>query len=251
MLKKIVILAVGLILILFLSNVQKQTFLSLSSNTELLRQSFEETGAKYKYSNINSWAKINDNFDSLEDLNKYAKSVINSLNINEKNIKISKIEEDNFRQIDVEYTDKNKKQISIAVQSLKNTNKSETYMLIDEYLLDSYYNISEEKNSIDNVFKDFKLKPKNSICFVGTFDGILNNERKSSIVKLIMDNLNAKEIESIKEDNILSVSAFSNKIKEYIEFGSEKINLNIAIRYSSFDNKTYIWVATPIISMEY
>lgn len=60
-----------------------------------------------------------------------------------------------------------------------------------------------------------------------------------------------KKVEGMEDENIISVSAYSSKLKEYIKLGSEKINLNVAIRYSSFDDKTYIWVATPIIAIEY
>ncbi|AIS51364.1 hypothetical protein TKV_c01590 [Thermoanaerobacter kivui] len=250
MFKKIItgiIIFVGLFSLL---SVQRQAFLSFNDDVELVKRSFLNTGAKYQYANINAWAKINNDFTSFDKLNEYIEVAIKAMNIDKDKAKISRIEENNFRQVGVEYAE-NTRQVNIAVQTLKNGSKSETYMLIDEYLLKGYDDVLKEKSLINNSFKMLKLKTKMAVCFVGIFNGKLNKEKNSSIVKLVLNELNAQKVEGMEDENVTSVSAYSDKIKEYIKLGSEKINLNVAIRYSSFDDKTYIWVATPIIAIEY
>jgi len=247
---KRIILGIIIFTVLFSLSVQRQAFLSFDDNVELVKMTFLNTGAKYEYANINAWAKISNDFTSFYKINEYVEITIKNMNINKQKTKISRIEENNFRQVQVEYTE-NTRHINIAVQSLKNGSKSETYMVIDEYLINGYDNALKEKALINNSFKILKLKPKVTVCFVGTFKGKLNKEKNSSIVKLVLDKLHAQKVEGMEDENIISVSAYSSKLKEYIKLGSEKINLNVAIRYSSFDDKTYLWVATPIIAIEY
>lgn len=251
MIKKFFIGIIVLIGMFSLFNIQKQAFIESKDGLELVKESFFATGAKYEYSNINAWSKTNDNFVTFDRLNDYVEKAIKSMWIDKKYIKTSRIENDNFRQIDVEYEDKNSRQVSIVAQTIKNGLKSETYVLIDEYLLNGYDDVLKERKLINGLYQSLKLKPRVTTCFVGTFGGMLNKDKNSSIVNLVLNKLNAKKVEGMEDENILSVSAHSDKIKEYIEIGSEKINLNVATRYSSFDNKTYIWVATPIIAIEY
>ena len=247
---KKIIIGIMIFAVLFSLGVQRQAFLSFDDDVELVKRSFLSTGAKYEYANINAWSKVNDDFASFDKINEYVEVTIKNMNLDKQKIKVSRIEENKFRQLVVEYAE-NTRHINIAVQSLKNDAQSETYMLIDEYLIKGYDNVLKERSLINNSFKLLELKPKVTVCFVGTFKGKLNKEKNSSIVKLVLDKLDAQKIEGMEEENIISVSAYSSKLKEYIKLGSEKINLNVAIRYSSFDDKTYLWVATPIIAIEY
>lgn len=113
--------------------------------------------------------------------------------LTKKKIKVSKSEKDNFRQIEIDYSE-NMRAISIVAQSIKNRDKGEAYLLIDEYLLKGYQDVEKRKKKlIDNTFKELKGKPEITTCFVGTFKGKLNKEKNSSIVKLILDKLDAQK----------------------------------------------------------
>ena len=81
------------------------------------------------------------------------------------------------------------------------------------------------------------------ILYRGLFNDILKN---------ILYNMNAKEIDKIRNNNYISVTAYSNLLKENdLEYLENKINLNIGIRYSEDEDKTLIYMATPIIKLDY
>ena len=64
--------------------------------------------------------------------------------------------------------------------------------------------------------------------------------------------MNAKEIDKIEDDNLISVTAYSNLLTENdLDYLDNKINLNIGIRYSENEDKTLIYMATPIIKLDY
>lgn len=250
MFKKFLLVLVAIIGIVAILNGQMDAYSMKRDDIANLQSGFIKTGAKYEYSNINAWAKTDDKFTTMDVMSSYALRIAKLLDIKESDAKVSKSDQTNFRQYDIEY-DKGNKRLSIVVQSVKNGSSGETYILIDEYLLKNNTNVIDEQVKIVGAYDKLKLTPKVATCYVGTYIGQLNKNKISSIVKEVMENLDAEKIEGMEDENIYSISAHTNKIKEYIELGSEKINLNIALRYSKYDNKTYIWVATPIIAMEY
>ena len=65
------------------------------------------------------------------------------------------------------------------------------------------------------------------------------------------EDVKGRVVEKYEEDGIVSYSIFSPLIDEYIYTGNRKMNLNIALRYSELENKTYILIGTPIITIGY
>ncbi|SNX53554.1 YwmB family TATA-box binding protein [Thermoanaerobacterium sp. RBIITD] len=250
MFKKLSLVIITIIVVFALLNSQMNAFSAKNDDILLLQNSFTETGAHYEYSNINAWAKSSTKFTMMNEMANTSAKIIKSMGIDDKKVKVSKLNQENFRQYDSEYDAGNKK-VSIIIQSIKNDASSETYILIDEYLLHNNMNVADELSKINKAYSSLSLEPKIATCYVGTFPGQLNKDRISSIVKEVMGNMDAAKVEGLNDENLFSISAHTNKIKEYIELGSEKINLNISLRYSKYDNKTYIWVATPIIAIEY
>ena len=89
-------------------------------------------------------------------------------------------------------------------------------------------------------------------CIAGEYGKKLQNDKYDDILNKILYNMNAKVIEKVQEENFLSVSAYTKLLKEnYLESFGNKINLNIGIRYSENDEKTLIYIATPIIKLDY
>ena len=90
------------------------------------------------------------------------------------------------------------------------------------------------------------------MCIVGEYTKNLQLYKFNDILKNILYNMNAKEIDKIRNNNYISVTAYSNLLKENdLEYLENKINLNIGIRYSENEDKTLIYMATPIIKLDY
>ncbi len=59
--------------------------------------------------------------------------------------------------------------------------------------------------------------------------------------------MSAEEIDRVESENMVSITAYSELFDEnYLEYLGNKINLNIGIRYSEDDDKTLIYIATPL-----
>ena len=91
-----------------------------------------------------------------------------------------------------------------------------------------------------------------STCISGEFPKNLQFSKHDDILEKILYNMNAKEIDRVKNENMISVTAYSKLLEEnYLEYLGNKINLNIGIRYSEDDDKTLLYIATPIIKLDY
>ena len=91
-----------------------------------------------------------------------------------------------------------------------------------------------------------------STCISGEFSKNLQFSKCNDILQEILYNMNAEEIDRIENDNMVSVTAYSKFLEDnYLEYLGNQINLNIGIRYSEDDDKTLIYIATPIIKLDY
>ena len=64
--------------------------------------------------------------------------------------------------------------------------------------------------------------------------------------------MNAQEVDRIQEENFISVTADSKILQgNDLEYLGNNINLNIGMRYSEDEDKTLIYIATPIIKLDY
>lgn len=123
---------------------------------------------------------------------------------------------------------------------------------IDAYIV---YRVSGEEwnKEIESFFTKDQFKTRLSDIFRGK-PTVFSCMKGSASVKIdtalsnLLDVFNATEIEALKEDNFMSVSANSPRLKDTIE---NNMNLQIGIRSERLGTKTTIVVGTPIITIEY
>jgi hypothetical protein len=110
--------------------------------------------------------------------------------------------------------------------------------------MESFFTKDQVKKRLSDIFRG------NPTIFSGMKGSISDKMDKAvpTITNDLMEIFNAKEIEALKEDTFMSVSAnspmFSNSI-------AQNMNLQIGIRSEGLGGKTTIVVGTPIITIEY
>ena len=91
-----------------------------------------------------------------------------------------------------------------------------------------------------------------NVCISGEYTKKLQNTKYNDIFAKILYNMNAKEIDRIEDETFISITAYSKLLDEnYLEYLGNKINLNIGMRYSEDEDKTLLYIATPIIKLDY
>lgn len=87
-------------------------------------------------------------------------------------------------------------------------------------------------------------------CVQGQFNGNMNTTLPVAVNNLL--NLyEAKEIESLQEENFISTTAYSPLFTEGLTTRNHEINLQLGIRNEGLGAETTFVVGTPIITIEY
>jgi hypothetical protein len=108
---------------------------------------------------------------------------------------------------------------------------------------ESFFTSDQYKNRLNDIFIE---KPTIFSCMKGNFSGKMNTSLSKTVNNLLA-NFKAKEIEALKEDKFISVTANSPMFADSIQ----NRNLQIGVRSEGLGAKTAIVVGTPIITIEY
>ncbi|WP_409252239.1 YwmB family TATA-box binding protein [Bacillus sp. SCS-153A] len=82
--------------------------------------------------------------------------------------------------------------------------------------------------------------------FSDTLDGVLSKQSDK-----LLSILEAKELESLKENDFYSISAFSNKFDQRMPTEHQYMNLQLGLRKTGLGAQTNFVIGTPILTIEY
>jgi hypothetical protein len=229
--------------------------ISSESSGRTLMEAFLETGCEAVQININGWALVNREYVSLKKLEVMAREAADYFKLQD-GYSFSSAEKQHLRQVNVQGYDPDERILTIILSngspSLKRQNENyETYVVVDatEAAEDSSPWMVE--NKIRCYLKDRSKTPHVSTTFTGSFPGELENMEKEQICVEMFRRLDGEITQTMKENGLISTAGYSPLLKDHIKADRERINLNIALRYSPYWDKTYIWIGTPVITTEY
>ncbi|MGL6105546.1 YwmB family TATA-box binding protein [Romboutsia sp.] len=212
-----------------------------------LLETFNDTQASFKFYNIKANGEINYNV-SKDDMVDICIDIINDLGVEESNIKWDEKWNNNQKQIfaQIRHDEEN-----ISIIGIKKNN-GESYIMVDILENKLYKDIVDIYTIIRNSLNKHADNVYINTCICGEYTKKLQNDKYDDILQKILYNMSAKEIDRVEEDNFISITAYSNILKENnLGYLGDKINLNIGMRYSENDDKTLIYIATPIIKLDY
>lgn len=223
-----------------------------SSNGEgqiSIKDAFNYSGAKMVVNDVYFFARASDKYKTVSELSKVCEDVFKTLEVSvySKNTNSS----DNLAKTDIRGTTREGVKISGMASIVGNKSGNR-----DKYITIDAIEAGEGKalllrKKIEDVFKKHKLKAEINSCITGTYEGNLKDNQLENICEKILNESSAKKIDSFKQQNEISVSAFSPLIGDKLRVGSKNVNLGIAFRYNKLENRTYLWVATPVVNAEY
>lgn len=224
-----------------------------ASAEAVLAKSFNDSGAKMVNSEIYFWGKLDKKYRNPNKIKVLAEEFTNGLGIiRDEAFSQETVENDFVAKTDIHGISKDKLIMDICVQINKTVDsESEQFISVNVTEASPTARLDEIKKIVINVFTKYGISPRVNSCITGSFDGRLNYNELNTICQHIFSGINAKKVEGMRDDNLISVSAYSPYIGDSIKVKGNKVNINLALRYNSYENKTYIWIATPVITTEY
>lgn len=210
-------------------------------------ETFNKTQADFKFYNIKANGLINYDITKNE-IKDICIDIINDLGLEESDIKWGEKWDEKEKQV---YIQSNTLDKSISIIGIKKSS-NESYIIVD--ILDNkvYKDIVDIYTILEKSLYKYSNIVDISTCISGEFYKKLQFDKYDDILQEILYNMCAEEIDRVENENMVSITAYSKLLEEnYLEYLGNKINLNIGIRYSEDDDKTLIYIATPIIKLDY
>ncbi len=163
------------------------------------------------------------------------------------------IQQEGFNQLMIQGLDTQGNFITISLSSYEGEEEGagETSLYINLINSEHFVENNDIIGRVEEIFNEYDKPINVTSCIVGSIDGNIDMDVSKEKVLEATRNISGKIVEKYEDDGIVSYSIFSPLIEEYIYTGQNKMNLNIALRYSELEDKTYILIGTPIITIGY
>lgn len=221
---------------------------------EPLAIALQATGAELSRVHVAGSAKITKNGAAEESLSEMVSTAADALGISKKGRVVEATASDYQKSASLSsHTEKEK--ILISAKQLNNTNGVKPSIA---FTVKVWVNGQEETAFADarkRIFAAFEKiggAPRISTCLEGYLDGKLENSEWTVRLRDAFDAVGARLHSKIENERYASYAGFSPLIQERsIKANGKEINVNMAMRYHAFDQRTYVIVASPAITMEY
>lgn len=224
----------------------------------LLMGILKDLGADFIEGDVDIGGVIIDEFVEKEDLEVIGDKITKELGI--KKIKgdvdiegcywEKMVEEEGFNQLIVQGYDEDD-MITFTLSSYEDEDIAETSLFINLIKREQFVEINDIIEKIEKIFQNYNKPINITTCIAGAFNDDLRLDEREKLILKEAKAYRGKVIEKYKDQELLSLSIFTPYIEEYIYTGREKMNLNIVVRYNEYENKSYIWIGTPIITIGY
>lgn len=234
---------------------------------DLLMGILEETGATFLEGDISLGGVILDRFIGYEEIIDIGDTIRSRLDIKEEMLEYESfneelkenyyweeiIEEEGFIQLIFQGFDSYNNMITITISSYEDAGEGpgETSLFINLINKQQFVEINDIILKVEKIFDEYEKPVNITTCVIGTFDRKMDIKENEKTILGATKAIKGKVVEEYKEDDILSLSIFTPYIEEHVFTGNNKMNLNIAVRFNEYEDRTYIWIGTPIITIGY
>ncbi|CCQ94687.1 exported hypothetical protein [[Clostridium] ultunense Esp] len=234
---------------------------------DLLIGVLEETGATFLEGDISLGGTILDRFIGYEEIKDIGNNLRNNLEIKGNLIESGSlyegvegdyyweeiVEEEGFLQLMIQGLDSYNNIVTITLSSYEDVDlgPGETTLFINLINKEQFVEINDIIVKVEKIFDEYGKPVNITTCVIGTFDGYMDLRENEKRILGVARAIKGKIVEEYKEDGVLSLSIFTPYIEEYVFTGNKKMNMNIAVRFNEYEDRTYIWIGTPIITVGY
>lgn len=242
-----------LILIILFTIGYMRLYYSKGVSYAVIEKAFKASGANFVSSEFYVNAEVGDEYRSFEELSEMADDLAGDLNIEKNELYSRSLEgNDSIDKMEIIGTSGEGKRINICAQSERNADsRGKSYITVSVTVDSTKFEIEDIYEGLLKTLGKYKIHTKVNTCITGYFEGKLDYAALNGVSKRVLEHAGAKKVNGITDNNLISVSAYSPSIDNTILENGKKVNMNLAIRYNSYEKRTYIWIAIPVITIEY
>lgn len=90
-----------------------------------------------------------------------------------------------------------------------------------------------------------------SMVVSGKINRNLGPQDRDTFIKGVLRTMNVQNMETLVAGPLVSVTGYTPSVRNVLTVAGKSVNINMALRYSTIDNKTMVYVGSPLITSEY
>ncbi len=219
--------------------------------TNAMEDLFLSTGAAMVAGEVQYYAPLEDSFLNMSELESVLIKTSGLIGLQDGRIQYG--EGDTYRVIDISGKTAQGTDAHIVVQSNPGEESGfppRSYLLIT-CRDTSLTNINEIADRLDIIIQPLAPGGRLSYYLNGELPGRMSSQEMSSIANKALASIKGQVIEGIWQDDLVSLTAYSPLLENYLGTDRQRFNLNLAIRYDDYHDKTVLWAGHPIIHSSY
>ncbi len=132
-------------------------------------------------------------------------------------------------------------------------NSSRTYLYTELIIYeDTQYDILEYRDEILKAFYELGvIRVETTLQFLGAYDGQMSMSEWDRIADRMIEKLNGKVVYENRDPDLYTIYAYSALLPEYIKSNGKQVNIQVAMRYEQDNDRTVVYLATPVIRMDW
>jgi len=221
---------------------------------QLLVDTLKLVGAEPEMMDIVDWSVINREFMGFDEMEECRDKILDVFEVGEKSFDVIKENSEIYRILYTSIQIDSETFLQITLQSLRLPEEYEkapqTYLVVNVSGKE-LGKFAEYGQKVREAMLLFEGESKITSCITGAFDGKLDEAKHEQILEKIFDYLKISDAQMLQDPYTLSLVGHSPLFGRGIEILDKTYNVNISVRYNSDDDKTYMWIGTPVISLEY
>lgn len=142
--------------------------------------------------------------------------------------------------------------ISVQAENSLKIEETNQYLYVTIGIKGEVSSILEYKDMVEQALEEVGTTAiDTSVVFEGVYDSVLRLSEKNKITDQIIQDMQAKVVNESRRDEMYTVYCYTPLIENSIDSNGSRINLNIAFSTDEGENKTTIYLATPILNEDY
>lgn len=222
---------------------------SSPSGEDLIIRNFLSSGAVYNRLILNGWAAVDDSdlkTDTASEFERLVKPLFSSYHYS-----ISQYTAINSTTIKAKGLIKPKVKATITLikhDRVKAKPSGEVYLVLSLESRNpdvSYSFLNAAMNSF--LGRDYHQ----SMIISGTINKKLSPREKDIFIKGMLQKIGVQNMETLAVGPLVSVTGYTPSVRNVLTVAGKSVNINMALRYNTIENKTMVYIGSPVITSEY
>ncbi len=247
------LILISLLLIFFVAFIPLKATAPATTNAPMpLSIAMQALGTETQQAILHGWAILPQQDASVEELTAIVETTVKELKLPAVRTKMSSSASDRHRLVRADLTGDNLQSAIIAqvLYPLQPGKSPEVYMIIN---IDGRTNTVQNdwEHKIQQIIANQGAKAHISTCLIGWLDGKLDDGQMRFRLNRAFSAIHASVHDTVTDFYYISMSGYSPDMAESLIVNGKEVNVNMAMRYSPMDNRTYCIVGSPVITEEY